>query len=91
MPTTLLAGGKAVLVAAPVAIGDNMDKLTLTWQDLQTFRMDIDEDDDGYLLTRDGKTYSIFQEDDETIVMDLASLPKGMQEMMFGQNKGFYK
>lgn len=87
LPNLAFAGGKATMttIAQPMQVeGQTIDEesttLTITWQDVDTVRMDFG-DPSNYLIVRDGKAYTIIQEDGETQVMDMAGMSAMVQAM----------
>ena len=87
LPCVALAGGEATLMiggdpihVAGQAMGDGSGKATVTWRDADTVRMDVG-DQNGYLLMRDGKAYSVSHHNSEVQVMDLSVMMKMMRSM----------
>lgn len=94
LPTIALAGGKATMITTeqPMKMEGQADNsgpttITLTWQDQNTLRMDFgdvgaDNLADTYLIMRDGKTYSVSQNDGQPLVMDMSAMSSLMKSMM---------
>lgn len=91
LPCVVLAGGKATMVTTDQSMqiggqsmGGGSNTMNMTWHNADMIRMDF-SDDTGYLIVRDGKTYSVSDSDGEIQVMDMSSMMKMMQTMG-GQN-----
>lgn len=87
LPGMALAGGKATLITTsePVqmgghSVGGGESVTTLSWQDVDTMRLDMD-DEGNALIKRDGKTYSISQDNGQPQVMDVTAMMQAMQAM----------
>ncbi|MBO1518718.1 hypothetical protein [Oceanisphaera pacifica] len=95
LPSMALAGGEAVMVASAqpmhaegLAMDAEQTTMTMTWQDANNMRINFDDDSSTYLIMRDGKAYSISQEDGKALVMDMASMSGMIQAMGKAMNKG---
>lgn len=90
LPSIALAGGKATIVttAQPMQMeaqthNSGTSTIKLTWRDQKTLRMDFgDVGADTYLIMRDGKTYSVSQNDGQPLVMDMSAMSGLMKNMM---------
>ncbi|ART80381.1 hypothetical protein [Oceanisphaera avium] len=88
LPTLALAGGKATLVTTdqPMQMEGQArgpSTMTLTWRDAKTLRMDVSEAGGGtYLIMRDGKTYSVSQNNGQPIVMDMSAMGGLVKSML---------
>lgn len=87
LPNLTFAGGKATITTTtpPMEIEgqsaeEGADKLTLTWRDADTLRMEFG-DPNHYLVMRDGKTYSVTLDEDGAQVMDMAGMSAMIQAM----------
>lgn len=94
LPSMVVAGGEAVMIASAqpmqtegVAKGAEQTTMTMTWQDANNMRINFADDSNTYLLMRDGKAYTISQEDGETLVMDMASMGGMFKAMGQAMNK----
>lgn len=90
LPCTAFAGGKATMIttsqpmqqpgrSAPSGASTQSTTL-LTWRDADTLRMDMGNDGE-YMIVRDGKAYSVSQDDGETMVMDMEGMSAMVQAM----------
>lgn len=88
LPCAAIAGGKATMITSTQTLqpgrsaptGGHSETSTITWRDAKTVRLDMG-DQAGYLLMRDGKTYSVDQSDGETQVMDMSAMQQMVQSM----------
>lgn len=90
LPGIALAGGTATLVTTeqPMqmegkASNHSPTTMTITWRDEKTLRMDFAEAGaDTYLIMRDGKTYSISDNDGQPLVMDMSAMGGLVKSML---------
>ncbi|WP_370308607.1 hypothetical protein [Sinimarinibacterium flocculans] len=71
-PVWAWAGGKAVVEG-----GTGGDKARMTYEfDGDLLRMDVPDQPDGYMIMRDGKIYSVAQQNGQPMVIDMAGMGK---------------
>lgn len=77
----VFAGGSAIIEnqsEGMMGAGTETVRTTLEWRDAETLRLEM-QGESGYLLVRDGKAYSVMEEDGTLRVIDLGSMMKMMQ------------
>lgn len=86
LPGIALAGGRATLIEAghSMPIGNQVmetgpTEISLTWQDVDTVRIDFDEE--SSLLRLDDKTYTINRNDGEIEVIDMGAMIEMMHSI----------
>ncbi|MFA5522291.1 MAG: hypothetical protein WCY98_10245 [Castellaniella sp.] len=77
LPLAAVAAGQATFDA-------DSDRVVLFWDDSGKLRIDLPDEDEGYMIARDGKMYMVMEDDGETMVMEVGGMIAMAADFMDG-------